>query len=301
MEFGRVDNIDLVDFTFPADHPITTDVLLHSAKLEPRVYVGCAKWGRPDWIGKIYPKGTKEADFLKHYVKHFNSIELNATHYRIFDKKTINKWKDTADEGFKFSPKFFQGITHWKRLKDVEDLTTQFYNSVEELKEKLGPCFLQLHENFSPKNLLQVESYLKSLPKDVKVHIELRHPDWFKDSPLSKEAFEMFRDYGVGTVITDTSGRRDCMHMRLTTPIAFIRFVGNGLHPTDYLRINDWVMHIKKWLAEGLQELYFFMHQHDELHSPELCAYVIKELNKHCNLKLHVPVFEGSVGQPSLF
>ena len=31
----------------------------------------------------IYPAKTKEADFLDQYVKHFNSIELNAVFYSI--------------------------------------------------------------------------------------------------------------------------------------------------------------------------------------------------------------------------
>jgi uncharacterized protein YecE (DUF72 family) len=70
--------------------------------------------------------------------------------------------------------------------------------------------------------------------------------------------------------------------MRLTTPQAFIRFVGNGLHPTDYTRIDDWVQRMKQWTEQGIEELWFFMHQHEELHSPELCRYLIPEINKYC-------------------
>ena len=33
----------------------------------------------------------------------------------------------------------------------------------------------------------------------------------------------------MGIVITDTAGRRDCAHMNLTIPKAFIRYVGNSL------------------------------------------------------------------------
>lgn len=93
-------------------------------------------------------------------------------------------------------------------------------------------------------------------------------------------------------VITDAAGRRDCVHQRLTTPHAFIRFVGNSLHPTDYQRVDDWVKRIKQWLDEGLQSVQFYMHQHEEFYSPELCVYLIKALNKECNLNLTVPVLE---------
>ena len=79
--------------------------------------------------------------------------------------------------------------------------------------------------------------------------------------------------------------------MRLTKPDAFIRFVGNGLHPTDYVRIDSWVQRVKHWLKEGIQRVYFFMHQHEEIHSPELSKYLIQQLNKHCGLAIPEPVF----------
>lgn len=79
--------------------------------------------------------------------------------------------------------------------------------------------------------------------------------------------------------------------MWLTTPEASIRFVGNGLHHTDYTRIDDWVQHIRQWMEQGIEKVDFFMHQHEELHSPELSRYLIQELNKHCGTKIPEPVF----------
>lgn len=83
MDFGKVETAELgnIDFALPADAAGTTALLKSnkSKKVKPEVFVGCAKWGRKDWIGKIYPEGTKEADFLSHYAKHFNCVELNAT------------------------------------------------------------------------------------------------------------------------------------------------------------------------------------------------------------------------------
>ena len=71
---------------------------------------------------------------------------------------------------------------------------------------------------------------------------------------------------------------------------AFIRFVGNSLHQTDYKRIDNWVQRIKQWLDEGIQGVYFFMHQHDEIHSPELAKYLIEELNDKCGLNIKPPI-----------
>ena len=76
---------------------------------------------------------------------------------------------------------------------------------------------------------------------------------------------------------------------------AFIRYVGNSLHPTDYTRIDDWVKRIKTWLENGLKELYFFMHMHDEAKSPEMTVYLVDQLNSICGLNLQRPKFVDNI------
>src|SRR4030095_6764571 len=112
MDFGKVNTSELagIDFTLPDNHADTKKLLSSKGSKDSVIYIGCAKWGRPEWVGKIYPKGTKEKDFLQYYVKQFNSIELNATHYRIFPSSTIEGWANKAGAGFKYCPKFPQII-----------------------------------------------------------------------------------------------------------------------------------------------------------------------------------------------
>ncbi len=116
MEFGRVDVKDLkkIDFSLPKE-PASNKLVLKGKRVKkPLVYLGCAKWGRKEWIGKIYPKGTKDANFLEHYVKHYNSIELNATHYQVYGADAIRKWGDKAKgKDFKFCPKVTNSISHF--------------------------------------------------------------------------------------------------------------------------------------------------------------------------------------------
>jgi uncharacterized protein YecE (DUF72 family) len=90
-------------------------------------------------------------------------------------------------------------------------------------------------------------------------------------------------------VLTDVAGRRDVLHMRLTSPSAMIRFVGNSLHPTDYTRIDDWVERLKMWFDSGLKQLYFFVHEPDNITSPELATYFINQLNKACGFNVKPP------------
>jgi len=94
------------------------------------------------------------------------------------------------------------------------------------------------------------------------------------------------KELGIGAVITDTAGRPDVLHMQLTIPKTFIRFVGNSLHPTDYTRIDHWAKRIKKWIDGGIDEIYFFMHMHNEATSPELTKYVVEQFNKVCRIDL---------------
>ncbi len=297
MDFGRVPEAELnnVQFALPKDPEGNKKVLKKAGKADaPKIYIGCAKWGRKEWVGKIYPPKTKDAQFLDEYLKHYNSIELNATHYRVH-KPDIIKWAEKAKgKNFVFCPKVPQSISHFSSAfqnPTTQAQTDDFLAAVSEFAEHLGPIFLQVSDKFSPKKKKELYVYLSTLPKDIKWFFEVRHPEWFTDENEKKELFNTLYKLGIGAVITDTAGRRDCCHMHLTTPTTFIRFVGNSLHPTDYTRIDDWVKRIKNWIDCGLQELYFFMHMHDEAYSPELSVYLAEQLNKKCKLEVMMPKF----------
>src|ERR1700743_1254975 len=290
MEFGKVDPATLahIDFSLPKDPAENKLVLKDKKAKHSSIYIGCAKWGRKEWLGKIYPKGTKESNFLDEYVKHYNSIELNATHYKIYDAAAIAKWAaKAAGRDFKFCPKVPQIISHYSSFNNADELTTSFLEGVLAFKEHLGPIFLQVSEKYSPAGKEKLFKYLRSLPKGLQFFLEVRHPNWFADLAIRKELFDTLKHLNIGAVITDTAGRRDCAHMELTVPKTFIRYVGNSLHPTDYVRIDDWVNRITSWLDKGLEDLYFFMHMHNEALSPELTVYLVDKLNKigHLHLK----------------
>ncbi|RZK25480.1 MAG: DUF72 domain-containing protein, partial [Flavobacterium sp.] len=296
MDFGKVagNELRLVDFTLPSDGEQTKKTLFEVKPTKTaEFYVGCAKWGRKEWVNMIYPTKTKEANFLDEYVKHFNSIELNAVFYSIPNADLIRKWRTKAEQnaikGFKFCPKFSRTISHIKRLKDAEVPTDLYLSSIHEFGEFLGPCFLQLGDNYSPANFVVMENYLQNLPVDLDLFVEVRHEAWFSDVTIRKQFFEMLARLNKGAAITDASGRRDCVHMEVTIPEVFIRFVGNGAEhqESDFSRIDEWVVRLKTWLDNGLQKVYFFLHQHDEKDTPILANYTIKEFNKH--LKSSIP------------
>jgi uncharacterized protein YecE (DUF72 family) len=234
-------------------------------------------------------------DFLHYYATQFNSIEFNGFFYNIHSREQVEKWVSAVPKGFLFCPKFTQTITHLKRLKNAQNEVGQFLDVVSAFGKHLGPIFLLPHPQMSVKSLPTIEEFIGHIPKDIDLFLELRHEEWYEHG-YNMDLYNFLRKQKKGTVITDAAGRRDCVHMHLSTPACFIRFVGNALHKTDYTRIDEWVQRLKLWMAEGLEKCYFFMHQHEELHSPELIKYFIEQMNAHCDTQIQLPTVYSEGG-----
>ncbi|GAB5399579.1 MAG: hypothetical protein Aureis2KO_11640 [Aureisphaera sp.] len=287
MKFGKVEHPELIDFTLPPDHKGTAEILSKSKiKDIPNIYVGCAKWNRADLKG-FYPRGTK--DELQYYGTQFNSIELNATFYRIFPATTFSGWYDKTPSGFRFFPKVFQGVTHWKRLQDFEGYWNEYLLNSSNLKEKLEMPFVQMHGTFGPKNMDRLVPFFEAVPKDMRIAVEFRHTDWFNDEAVANELYDILETYNITNIVVDTAGRRDLLHMRMTSPSAFIRYNGAN-HESDYTRLDDWVDRLEEWVAQGLQDIYFFVHQNVEKASPLLSAHFIEKVNERFGTDIHIPV-----------
>ena len=284
MKFGKVDDPGLVNFSMPDDH-IQTKRVLSKGEGNPSIFVGCAKWNKTD-LKNFYPRGTK--DELIYYSSQFNCIELNATFYRIFSKAQFEKWRDKTPQNFKFFPKVVQNVSHWGRLKDVERVVDEVAHAFGGLEAKLGRAFLQLKDDFAPKDFDRVVKFCEHWPKNVPLAMEFRHPDWHGDKTVADELCCILESNSISNIITDTAGRRDLVHMRLTTPNCFVRYTGAN-HPSDYKRLDDWVSRLATWKEQGIEEIDFFVHQNVELESPLLAAYFVEKLNATLGMDLHVP------------
>lgn len=297
MKFGKVDDPSSIDFTLPEDHVQTKEVLQKFApKSFNAISIGCAKWNKKD-LKNFYPRGTK--DELVYYSQQFNSIELNATFYRMWPLEQFQKWHNKTVDDFKFFPKVPRLISHIKRLNEVDDLVTDYTSNLLGLNEKLGMVFLQMPENFQPKWIDRLPGFFKKWPREIPLSFEVRHHDWHHDQAVSDELNAMLQEYNIANVITDSAGRRDLLHMRLTSDTAFVRYNGAN-HESDYSRLDDWVDRIEEWYKLGLKNLYFFVHQNLEKASPLLSAYFIKKMNERFELDLRIPQLPKSNNQKSL-
>ncbi len=295
MKFGQVADPSQIDFTLPKDHSQTKFILNQNKKGLDNISIGCAKWNKTDLKG-FYPKGTK--DELTYYATQFNSIELNATFYGMPTAEQVQTWKEKTPKDFKFFPKITNTVSHFRRLLNITDVVTQFASAVLNFDEKLGMVFLQLHDNFKPKDYERLEKFVQDWPKEVPLAIELRNTEWFTDEEIFNTVCELFEMNNITNIIVDTAGRRDMLHMRLTTPNAFIRYVGANAD-SDYARLEDWLERLTQWKKEGLQNLYFFVHQNIEKASPLLSSHLIQKMNEKWKTDLHIPVMADS--QPTLF
>jgi len=287
MKFGSNENIENIDFKLPPDHSKNKEILRSTKRRKTiNLFVGCAKWNKQD-LKNFYPRGTK--DELAYYSSQFNSIEMNTTFYRMPEKDQITTWYKKVPSGFQFYPKISQNISHFRRLNDVQPLVEEYCDAISNFKEKLGMTFLQMNNNFGYKNYDRLKSFVENFPKAIPLAIELRNTQWFNDEHIASEIYELFEKNRVTNVIVDTAGRRDLLHMRLTTPKVFIRYVGSNDPESDRKRLDDWIERLKTWIGQGLREINFFVHQNIEKESPLLSAYLIERANKEFDLSLKIP------------
>ncbi len=292
MLFGELKKSELdkiKNWQLPKDPP-GNETVLKRGRGSAQVLLGCANWGHSEWLGKIYPKGANEKDFLQHYGQHYDAIELTATNYKIYKADVLKEWAGKVNNPkFKFCAKAHRAMSFLRNTPTRQDVTTAFTANIMGFGQNLGPIFITHNENlkWDEQGEKDFFKYLGTLPRDLTLFIEERSPGFFGDKKLMDRYYAKLGELKIGTIITDAAARKDVLHMQLTIPKAFIRFVGNSLHASDFSRIDSWAARIKKWMDAGIETVYFFIHMHNEGKSPELSQYAVHQFNKKC--KLNIP------------
>jgi uncharacterized protein YecE (DUF72 family) len=115
-----------------------------------RVRIGCSGWSYDEWRGGLYPEGLPSRRRLERYAEVFDTVEVNATFYRLPKEKTVRDWTEQVPGDFRFAVKSSRYLTHMKRLHDIADAVARFWEPLEPLRRshRLGPVLWQLPENF---------------------------------------------------------------------------------------------------------------------------------------------------------
>ncbi|HKP95812.1 MAG TPA: DUF72 domain-containing protein [Fibrobacteria bacterium] len=301
MDFGKVKDTRNIDFTLPPDDPATAARLVQGRSGGPlRVYVGCPVWQDDAMARKLCAPRTPKAKRLACYGRQFNALEVNSTGYGLVRERAA-QWASETPEGFRFCPKVPMDVTHGANLDGVWQLFAAQCEAAQAFGDRLGLFFLQFPEQFGPARFGELERLLATQAGKLPLAVEVRHAGWFQDARWKNRLFDMLEAQGIASILTDTPGRRDALHQRLTTSTAFIRFNGHALGPEDYGRLDAWALRVKAWMALGLRELYLFPHLDPVDRTVELAAHFIASLNRAAGLNLKMPrIQQAEDEEPSL-
>jgi uncharacterized protein YecE (DUF72 family) len=207
------------------------------------VHVGCSGWVYKHWRGIFYPEGFPQRRWFERYAEEFETVEINASFYRLPLASTFDKWRDQAPSGFHYAVKVNRFITHMKKLFECEESIDQFIALARPLGPKLGPLLYQLPPSLH-KDLDRLEAFLSQLPVDLEHVVEFRHKSWYGEDVLN-----LLDKHGIGFVAHDMKG--------LVSPrwasgrTAYVRF--HGASGKYWGRYTDEAL--LDWADWGLEQL----------------------------------------------
>ncbi|SHF83563.1 DUF72 domain-containing protein [Devosia limi] len=254
------------------------------------IRTGTAGWVFEPWRGEFYPPGLVQKRELAYASSRLGTIEINATFRANQKPASFLKWAGEARDGFVFSIKGPQLVTHIKRLKDcAPELANFFASGPLALGDKLGPFIWQLPPNVSFKPEV-IEAFLNLLPHDADSYValaskadgRLKSPPYLDTSGIglvrhaiearhasfdSDDARALFAAHNVAMVISDTV---EFPSRQLTADFVYCRLQGPprpdaaGYLATD---IAAWADQMAQWDTEGRDVYAYFVHE-DKLHAP---------------------------------
>jgi len=215
-----------------------------------KVHVGTSGYNYPEWKGTFYPDKLPAAKMLAYYVERFSTVEINATFYRMPNAKTVAGWATIAPAGFTYVLKAPQRITHFARLRNVDEPLRYFCDTAQGLGDKLGPLLFQLPPNFK-KASERLGELLSLLPVGLRVAIEFRHESWFDE-----EVFALLRTHNAALCVADTEEGS-------TPAVATADFGYLRLRAVEYsdADLKRWLETIERVGANWRDAFVFFKHE----------------------------------------
>ena len=215
------------------------------------IRIGTSGWHYKHWLNGFYPAGLPSGKMFPWYTRHFNTVEVNNTFYRLPTEDALVHWRQTAPPGFLFSVKASRFITHMKRLLDPEGSVEKFFSRVELLGKTLGPILFQLPPKFRI-DLARLEKFLEVLPTKHMYAFEFRDATWG-----APPVYKLLRRYNAAFCIHDWQGVSS--PLELTADFVYIRFHGptgsySGSYSLEFLA--KWADEIRQW--SGRQIFVYF-------------------------------------------
>ena len=207
------------------------------------IRIGTSGWTYKHWQRIFYPVKWPRSKWLEYYTNHFDTVELNATFYRLPQRTTFENWEARTPDHFLWSVKGSRFITHTKRLKDPAQSLGRFYDATTGLGEKLGVILLQLPPSFGFDEKLFID-FCKKLNPDIRHTIEFRHPSWIND-----QVFGIMTEFNIAFCVSDTAGRYPFIEA-ITSDFMYVRLHGSqDLYASLYSEeeLYTWAQKINAW------------------------------------------------------
>jgi uncharacterized protein YecE (DUF72 family) len=218
------------------------------------VRVGCSGWSYSEWRGRVYPESVPQRRWLEHYSTLFDTVEVNATFYRLPRRETVEAWVERTPADFVFAVKASRYLTHIRRLSDLGRGLERFYARIEPLVDtpKLGPLLWQLPETFH-RHDERLAGALGRLPRGRHC-FEFRHPSWF-----APDVYALLREHGAALVVGDHPERPFQAH-ELTAGWTYVRFHhGRRGRRGNYSEreLDAWAERLDDWRSRADVYAYF--------------------------------------------
>jgi uncharacterized protein YecE (DUF72 family) len=221
------------------------------------VRIGCSGWNYAHWRnGVFYPPRLAAKDWLAFYSGHFDTVELNATFYRLPRRSAVEQWVEKTPDDFTFAVKVSRYVTHVMRLRDTGEHLALLLDRIEPLlrSPKLGPLLWQLPPTFR-RDDERLATALADFPPELRHAIEFRHQSWF-----AAEVLELLRSHNVALVIADRPEIRAFQTHDLTADFVFVRLHhGSRGRSGNYSQteLEEWAERVRRWRESGDVYVYF--------------------------------------------
>lgn len=179
--------------------------------------IGCSGWSYRDWRGSVYPRELPRRRWFEFYAAQFDTVEINATFYRLPAIETVENWARQAPEGFTYSVKLGQFGSHRMKLRDAARWLPNHVERVERLGACLGPTLVQLPPG-GRRDAARLDDFLAVAPKRMRWAVEFRDPSW-----LHEEVFDVLGTHGAALVLHDLLPDHPWL---VTTDWTYLRFHG---------------------------------------------------------------------------
>jgi uncharacterized protein YecE (DUF72 family) len=230
------------------------------------IWFGTSGFSYKEWRPLFYPQDLSDKKFLEYYASRLNSVEIDYTFYRMPNAKTIDAWRNSTPEHFRFTLKASQQITHRQRLKLPSEALDYFLSVVPGLESRLGMILFQLPPNFKC-DAQKLEMFVSLLPRGIPAAFEFRHDSWFVS-----EVYEILRAHRVALCINDSDERTT--PIEVTAPLTYVR-----LRRSEYSadQREEWRARFRKWAGEGVDVFAYIKHE-DNPNAPLIAQDFAKDL-----------------------